>query len=101
MIIHGKQMRITVTENHQYNMWELFKDKNTINEKNIIGFISFGIMVLFAIIDLATGILYMGYVGGGQLEINDTIYNSFVMVTLGCFGISAFEKVKNKEQDVK
>tara|TARA_Y100000361_G_C10910216_1_gene213603 strand:+ start:104 stop:352 length:249 start_codon:yes stop_codon:yes gene_type:complete len=82
-------------------MWELFKDKNTINEKNIIGFISFGIMVLFAIIDLATGIIYMGYVGGGQLEINDTIYNSFVMVTLGCFGISAFEKVKNKEQDVE
>ena len=80
-------------------MWELFKDKNTINEKNIIGFISFGIMVLFAIIDLATGIIYMGYVGGGQLEINDTIYNSFVMVTLGCFGISAFEKVKNKDKD--
>jgi len=78
-------------------MWKLFKSKNDINEKNIIGFISFGIMVLFAIIDLATGILYMGYVGGGQLEINDTIYNSFVMVTLGCFGISAFEKVKNKE----
>ena len=94
-------MQITVTENPQYNMWELFKDKNTINEKNIIGFISFGIMVLFAIIDLATGIIYMGYVGGGQLEINDTIYNSFVMVTLGCFGISAFEKVKNKEQDVE
>ena len=90
-------MQITVTENHQYNMWKLFKNKNDINEKNIIGFISFGIMVLFAIIDLATGILYMGYVGGGQLEINDTIYNSFVMVTLGCFGISAFEKVKNKE----
>jgi hypothetical protein len=90
-------MQTTVTDNHQYNMWELFKDKNTINEKNIIGFISFGIMVLFAIIDLATGILYIGYVGGGQLEINDTIYNSFVMVTLGCFGISAFEKVKNKE----
>ena len=93
-------MQITVTENHQYNMWELFKDKNTINEKNIIGFISFGIMVLFAIIDLATGILYMGYVGGGQLEINDTIYNSFVMVTLGCFGISAFEKVKQKNEEV-
>ena len=81
-------------------MWELFKDKNTINEKNIIGFISFGIMVLFAIIDLATGILYMGYVGGAQLEINDTIYNSFVMVTLGCFGISAFEKVKKNDEKV-
>ena len=81
-------------------MWELFKDKNTINEKNITGFLSFGIMVLFAIIDLATGIIYMGYVGGGQLEINDTIYNSFVMVTLGCFGISAFEKVKQKNEEV-
>ena len=100
MISHGKQMQTTVTENHQYNMWELFKDKNTINEKNIIGFISFGIMVLFAIIDLATGIIYIGYVGGGQLEINDTIYNSFVMVTLGCFGISAFEKVKQKNEEV-
>ena len=51
-------MQITVTENHQYNMWKLFKNKNDINEKNIIGFISFGIMVLFAIIDLATGIQY-------------------------------------------
>ena len=77
-------------------MWNLFKNKNDINEKNIFGCISFGIMVLFAIIDLGTAVIYMGYVGGGELEINDTIYNSFVMVTLGCFGISAFEKVKNK-----
>ena len=53
-------------------------------------------MVLFAVADLVTGIWFMGYVGGGQLEINDTIYNSFVMVTLGCFGISAFEKIKGK-----
>jgi len=77
-------------------MWKLFKNQNDINEKNVIGFISFAIMVLFAIIDLATAIIYMGYVGGGELEINDTIYNSFVMVTLGYFGISAFEKVKTK-----
>ena len=81
-------------------MWNLFKDKNDINEKNVVGFASFVVMVLFAIIDLATGIIYMGYVGGGQLEINDTIYNSFVMVTLGCFGISAFEKVKKKNEEV-
>ena len=79
-------------------MWKLFKDKNDINEKNVVGFISFAIMVLFAIIDLGTAVIYMGYVGGGELEINDTIYNSFVMVTLGCFGISSFEKVKNNEK---
>ena len=75
-------------------MWKLFKDKNDINEKNLIGFISFAIMVLFAVTDLATGIMFMGYVGDGELVINDTIYNSFVLVTLGCFGISAFEKIK-------
>ncbi len=33
-------------------MWKLFKDKNDINEKNVVGFISFAVMVLFAIIDL-------------------------------------------------
>ena len=76
---------------------DIFKDDNTYNEKSIIGFGAFAVMVLFAIIDLGTAVIYMGYVGGGELEINDTIYNSFVMVTLGCFGISAFEKVKNKE----
>ena len=75
-------------------MWKLFQNKNDINEKNVIGFISFTIMVLFAITDLITGIAFMGYVGDGELVINDTIYNSFVMVTLGCFGISAFEKIK-------
>ena len=73
-------------------MWNLFKDKNDINEKNIIGFISFGVMVLFAITDLVTSFIYEN----GTLVINDTIYNSFVLVTLGCFGISTFEKIKTK-----
>ena len=78
-------------------MWKLFQNQNDINEKNVIGFISFTIMVLFAITDLVTGIAFMGYVGDGELVINDTIYNSFVLVTLGCFGISTFEKIKTKE----
>ena len=75
-------------------MWKLFKDKNDINEKNVVGFISFAIMVLFAVADLTTSFVYSG--DDAYLLINDTIYNSFVLVTLGCFGISAFEKVKNK-----
>jgi magnesium-transporting ATPase (P-type) len=74
------------------NMWKLFEDKNNINEKNIIGFISFAVMVLFAITDLITSFLFEN----GTLVINDTIYNSFVLVTLGCFGISTFEKIKTK-----
>jgi len=42
-----------------------------------------------------TSFVYSG--DDAYLLINDTIYNSFVLVTLGCFGISAFEKVKTKE----
>tara|TARA_R110002020_G_scaffold402290_1_gene612490 strand:+ start:381 stop:596 length:216 start_codon:yes stop_codon:yes gene_type:complete len=71
-------------------MWKLFEDKNNINEKNIIGFASFVLMVLFAITDLITGFC------GQELVINNTIYNSFVVITLGCFGISSFEKIKTK-----
>ena len=51
---------------------------------------SFIVMVLFAIADLVTSIVYLD----GGLEINEVVYNSFVWVTLGCFGISAFEKIK-------
>jgi len=74
------------------NMWSLFKDKNEINEKNVVGFASFVVMVLFAIADLATSFIFVD----GELVINEVIYNSFVWVTLGCFGISSFEKVKTK-----
>ena len=74
-------------------MWSLFKEKNEINEKNVIGFASFIVMTLFAVADLVTSVIYVD----GGLEINEVIYNSFVWVTLGCFGISAFEKVKKKK----
>ena len=44
-------------------------------------------MVLFALVDLGTGI------AGKELVINDVVYNSFVFVTLGSFGIAGAEKV--------
>ena len=70
-------------------MWKLFQDKNEINEKNIIGFASFIVMVLFAVADLMTSLI-----ADKDLIINEVVYNSFVWVTLGCFGISSFEKIK-------
>ena len=70
-------------------MWKLFKDKNDINEKNVIGFASFVVMTLFAIADLMTSLI-----ADKDLIINEVVYNSFVWVTLGCFGISAVEKIK-------
>ena len=34
---------------------DLFKDKNDINEKSVVGFIAFAVMVMFAFADLLTG----------------------------------------------
>ena len=65
---------------------DIFKDENDINEKSVVGFASFVIMTLFAIADLVTGYI------GKDLVINETIYNSFVFVTLGSFGIAGLEK---------
>jgi hypothetical protein len=66
----------------KFSLGALFRDENDINEKSIIGFISFGVMVAFGICDLVTGLV------GKDLQISDTIYTSFVVVTLGSFGIS-------------
>lgn len=72
----------------------IFKDKNDYNEKSIVGFLSFTIMVLFAFADIITGLM------GEPLEISNTIFNSFVIVTLGAFGISEIGKILVKSPKV-
>ncbi len=67
-------------------MFNIFKNNNEWNEKNVVGFIAFLVMVLFALLDLFTGYL------GKDLVINETIYDSFTLVVLGCFGIAGLEK---------
>ena len=74
-------------QNKINNMKNLFKDNNDINEKSVIGFISFLVMVMFALTDLLTGYL------GKDLVINEFIYDSFTLITLGCFGIAGLEKI--------
>ena len=54
---------------------EIFKNDNAWNEKAVI-----------MIADLVTGWV------GQDLVINEYVYNSFVWVVLGCFGISGVEK---------
>lgn len=76
---------------------DIFKDSNDLNEKNIVGFASFAVMTVFAIADIVTGIMQQ------PLKISDTIFNSFVIITLGSFGIDGITKVFNKnkkEEDV-
>ena len=74
---------------------DMFKDKNDINEKSVIGFMSFAIMVLFALADLITGYL------GKDLVVQEFIYNSFLVITLGCFGIAGIEKYLLKKKKKK
>ena len=85
MWIKIKEQSIT-EEVWDYNMFNIFKDDNEWNEKNVVGFIAFLVMVVFAALDLITG-----YVGE-DLVINEFIYDSFTLVVLGCFGIAGLEK---------
>ena len=66
---------------------DIFKDENDINEKNVVGFGSFIVMVIFATADIVTGWL------GDPLVINEFIYNSFVIITLGSFGNAEAGKI--------
>lgn len=77
---------------------DIFKDNNEFNEKTIVGFLSFAVMAIFAGADVVTGIM------GQELVISDTIFNSFVMITLGAFGIAEVGKIfggkKEKEEEL-
>lgn len=69
----------------------IFKNSNDINEKNVVGFASFAMMTIFAIADIVTGIW------GNEFVISDTIFNSFVIITLGSFGIDGITKIFDKK----
>jgi hypothetical protein len=69
---------------------QLFNDNNTINEKSVVGFLAFIMMTGFAIADIVTGSL------GKDLVINDFIFNSFLWLVLGSFGIGSVDKWINK-----
>jgi hypothetical protein len=72
---------------------QLFDDNNTINEKSVVGFIAFFMMVLSLLVDLVTG--YMGK----ELLINEFIFDGFLVITLGSFGIASVDKwINNKNK---
>jgi len=66
---------------------EIFKDSNDYNEKSVIGFMAFLVMVFFALFDLVMACM------GKPLIVNVVVYNSFQILVLGSFGISGAEKI--------
>jgi hypothetical protein len=64
----------------------MFMDDNDINEKSIVGFGSFIMMMICLAVDIWTGF------HGQEMPINQFIYDGFLWITLGSFGIASVDK---------
>ena len=69
---------------------DLFNDDNSINEKAVVGFIAFLMMVVTLITDVVTGVL------GREMPIHQFIFDGFMVIVLGAFGIASVDKWINK-----
>lgn len=72
-------------------LWTMFDDNNSLNEKAVIGFGAFIVMIVFALVDIITGIL------NKPLLVNEFIFDSFKLLTIACFGIASVDKWINKK----
>ena len=71
---------------------QLFDDSNTINEKSVVGFIAFIMMVVTLIADIATGLV------GKEMPIHEFVFDGFMVIVLGAFGIASVDKFINKRK---
>jgi hypothetical protein len=69
---------------------DLFNDDNSINEKAVVGFIAFLMMVITLATDVITGVL------GREMPIQEFIFDGFMVIVLGAFGIASVDKWINK-----
>jgi ABC-type uncharacterized transport system permease subunit len=73
----------------------LFDDSNTINEKSVVGFTAFVMMVITLIADIATGLV------GKEMPIHEFVFDGFMVIVLGAFGIASVDKFINKRKGDK
>ena len=64
----------------------MFMDDNDINEKSFVGFGAFIMMVICLGVDIWTGF------HGQEMPINEFIFDGFMVITLGSFGIASVDK---------
>jgi ABC-type uncharacterized transport system permease subunit len=72
---------------------DLFNDQNSINEKAVVGFIAFVMMIATLITDVVTGVL------GKEMPIHEFIFDGFMVIVLGSFGIASVDKWINKTKN--
>ena len=65
---------------------KMFMDDNDINEKSVVGFGAFIMMVICLGVDIWTGF------HGQEMPINEFIFDGFMVITLGSFGIASVDK---------
>jgi ABC-type uncharacterized transport system permease subunit len=73
----------------------LFDDSNTINEKSVVGFTAFIMMVVTLIADIVTGVM------GKTMPIHEFVFDGFMVIVLGAFGIASVDKFINKRKGEK
>lgn len=69
---------------------DLFNDNNSINEKSVVGFIAFFMMMVTLLTDIITGVM------GKEIPIHQFIFDGFMVIVLGAFGIASIDKWINK-----
>ena len=74
---------------------ELINDDNHINEKSFIGIVAFACMIVALLVDLITGWM------GKELLINEFIFDGFMVIVLGSFGIGSIDKFINARKGNK
>lgn len=70
---------------------EIFKDDNSWNEKAIIGFVAFTLIVLIVLTDIISDFFLKDF------SVSRYIYDSLLILVLGSFGISGAEKIMTKK----
>ena len=71
---------------------QLFDDSNTINEKSVVGFAAFIMMVVTLVADIVTGVM------GKTMPIHEFVFDGFMVIVLGAFGIASVDKFINKRK---
>ena len=69
---------------------QLFDDNHSTNEKSVVGFIAFFMLCVALAVDLITGAY------GDPLVLNEFIFDGFMVIVLGAFGIASVDKWINK-----
>ena len=74
---------------------ELISDYKNINEQAFVGVVSFFAMVFVLLTDVVTGII------GNELIIKEFIFDGFMLLTLGAFGITTAGRIMSLKNKAK